>query len=173
MCLFAYIYIGTHPPSSPYWWWGYLVKKETRKLIQLTFDLVFSIWKAPSVPWRNGHVVLLSDCHAPDSLCTRRPEPSPWIWGPSEPPVLPTSCSSVLRCLGIATRVVSNFNSAHDTDKNLSVDKYVDLFGRTLEDLTEDSMWWVQAFRLPRTGQGYSKGPLDQDSVLSPSSDGF
>lgn len=51
------------------------------------------------------------------------------------------SCSSVLRCLGIATRVVSNFNSAHDTDRNLSVDKYVDSFGRTLEDLTEDSMW--------------------------------
>nr|XP_015004892.2 protein-glutamine gamma-glutamyltransferase 6 isoform X1 [Macaca mulatta] len=48
---------------------------------------------------------------------------------------------TVLRCLGIATRVVSNFNSAHDTDQNLSVDKYVDSFGRTLEDLTEDSMW--------------------------------
>ncbi|XP_017535263.3 protein-glutamine gamma-glutamyltransferase 6 isoform X1 [Manis javanica] len=48
---------------------------------------------------------------------------------------------TVLRCLGIATRVVSNFNSAHDTDRNLSVDKYVDFFGRTLEDLTEDSMW--------------------------------
>uniref|UniRef100_A0A8C5KGB6 Protein-glutamine gamma-glutamyltransferase E n=1 Tax=Jaculus jaculus TaxID=51337 RepID=A0A8C5KGB6_JACJA len=48
---------------------------------------------------------------------------------------------TVLRCLGIATRVVSNFNSAHDTNENLSVDKYVDSFGRTLEDLTEDSMW--------------------------------
>ncbi|XP_031229514.1 protein-glutamine gamma-glutamyltransferase 6 isoform X2 [Mastomys coucha] len=48
---------------------------------------------------------------------------------------------TVLRCLGIATRVVSNFNSAHDTDGNLSVDKYVDSYGRTLEDLTEDSMW--------------------------------
>ncbi|XP_064132538.1 protein-glutamine gamma-glutamyltransferase 6 [Loxodonta africana] len=48
---------------------------------------------------------------------------------------------TVLRCLGIATRVVSNFNSAHDTDRNLRVDKYVDSFGRTLEDLTEDSMW--------------------------------
>ncbi|XP_006881731.1 PREDICTED: protein-glutamine gamma-glutamyltransferase 6 [Elephantulus edwardii] len=48
---------------------------------------------------------------------------------------------TVLRCLGIATRVVSNFNSAHDTDRNLSVDKYVDSYGRTLDDLTEDSMW--------------------------------
>lgn len=50
-------------------------------------------------------------------------------------------CPTVLRCLGIATRVVSNFNSAHDTDGNLSVDKYVDSYGRTLVDLTEDSMW--------------------------------
>lgn len=52
--------------------------------------------------------------------------------------------------MGIATRVVSNFNSAHDTDRNLSVDKYVDSFGRTLEDLTEDSMWWVPGLLGPR-----------------------
>lgn len=69
-----------------------------------------------------------------------KPGPSLRGRGPacSEPLSL---CSAVLRCLGIATRVVSNFNSAHDTDQNLSVDKYVDSFGRTLEDLTEDSMW--------------------------------
>lgn len=69
--------------------------------------------------------------------------------GPA-PGASPASSSSVLRCLGIATRVVSNFNSAHDTDRNLSVDKYVDAFGRTLEDLTEDSMWWVPGPLGPR-----------------------
>lgn len=69
-----------------------------------------------------------------------RPHPEVRVLAPG---ATPASCSSVLRCLGIATRVVSNFNSAHDTDRNLSVDKYVDFFGRTLEDLTEDSMWWV------------------------------
>lgn len=68
-----------------------------------------------------------------------RPLPGPGSW--PAPGASPVSRSSVLRCLGIATRVVSNFNSAHDTDRNLSVDKYVDSFGRTLEDLTEDSMW--------------------------------
>ncbi|KAM9059316.1 LOW QUALITY PROTEIN: protein-glutamine gamma-glutamyltransferase 6 [Megaptera novaeangliae] len=48
---------------------------------------------------------------------------------------------TVLGCLGIATRVVSKFNLAHDMGRNLSVDKYMDSFGRTLEDLMEDSMW--------------------------------
>ncbi|XP_051701154.2 protein-glutamine gamma-glutamyltransferase 6 isoform X1 [Oryctolagus cuniculus] len=68
---------------------------------------------------------------------------------------------TVLRCLGIATRIVSNFNSAHDTDRNLSVDKYVDSFGRTLEDLTEDSMWnfhvWNESwFARPDLGPAYN-----------------
>ncbi|XDB56490.1 hypothetical protein AB1E18_009958 [Capra hircus] len=68
---------------------------------------------------------------------------------------------TVLRCLGIATRVVSNFNSAHDTDRNLSVDKYVDSFGRTLEDLTEDSTWnfhvWNESwFARPDLGPSYN-----------------
>uniref|UniRef100_A0A8C9BPU0 Transglutaminase 6 n=1 Tax=Phocoena sinus TaxID=42100 RepID=A0A8C9BPU0_PHOSS len=45
-----------------------------------------------------------------------------------------SSCSSLLGCLGILTWVVSG--------RNLSVDKYMDSFGWTLEDLMEDSMWW-------------------------------
>lgn len=53
---------------------------------------------------------------------------------------------------------MSNFNSAHDTDRNLSVDKYVDSFGRTLEDLTEDSMWWVLVPWVPNPAQ--PKGSL-------------
>lgn len=50
-------------------------------------------------------------------------------------------CSSVLRCLGIATRVVSNFNSAHDNGQEPEVDKYVDSSRANAGDLTEDSMW--------------------------------
>lgn len=56
---------------------------------------------------------------------------------------------------------MSNFNSAHDTDRNLSVDKYVDAFGRTLEDLTEDSMWWVPGPLGPR-------GSLWQPDLVAP-----
>lgn len=79
-----------------------------------------------------------------------RSQTPPQCRGLAAPGASPASYFSVLRCLGIATRVVSNFNSAHDTDRNLSVDKYVDSFGRTLEDLTEDSMWWVPGPLGPR-----------------------
>uniref|UniRef100_H1A193 protein-glutamine gamma-glutamyltransferase n=1 Tax=Taeniopygia guttata TaxID=59729 RepID=H1A193_TAEGU len=47
---------------------------------------------------------------------------------------------TVLRCLGIPTRVITNFNSAHDKNLNLSVDKYIDVSGNNLH-LSEDSVW--------------------------------
>lgn len=47
---------------------------------------------------------------------------------------------AVLRCLGIPTRVITNFNSAHDKNLNLSVDKYIDVSGNNLH-LSEDSVW--------------------------------
>lgn len=65
------------------------------------------------------------------------------------PGILQASCSSLLGCLGISTRIVSKFNLAHDTGRNLSVDKYMDSFGWTLEDLMEDNMWWVLSRWLP------------------------
>ncbi|XP_075425854.1 protein-glutamine gamma-glutamyltransferase 5-like isoform X2 [Ascaphus truei] len=68
---------------------------------------------------------------------------------------------TVMRCLGIPTRVITNFESAHDTDGNLHVDEYYDNYGRMLKKETADSIWnfhvwdecWMERKDLP---PGYS-----------------
>ncbi|XP_069508508.1 protein-glutamine gamma-glutamyltransferase E-like isoform X2 [Ambystoma mexicanum] len=47
---------------------------------------------------------------------------------------------TVLRCLGIPARVITNFSSAHDTNGNLCIDEYYDKSGTSLNK-GEDSIW--------------------------------
>ncbi|XP_016361140.1 protein-glutamine gamma-glutamyltransferase 2 [Sinocyclocheilus anshuiensis] len=56
---------------------------------------------------------------------------------------------TVLRCLGIPCRVVTNYQSAHDTDQNLVIDEYFSDYGvRPKRNL--DSVWnyhvWVEGW---------------------------
>lgn len=55
-----------------------------------------------------------------------------WLWF--------SICSLVLRCLGIPTRTITNFSSAHDADRNLRVDEFYDASGNHL-DRAADSIW--------------------------------
>ncbi|XP_049754944.1 protein-glutamine gamma-glutamyltransferase Z [Elephas maximus indicus] len=48
---------------------------------------------------------------------------------------------TVMRCLGVPTRVISNFRSAHNMDGNLTVDTYYDRSAEMLPTQRRDKIW--------------------------------
>ncbi|XP_058521952.1 protein-glutamine gamma-glutamyltransferase Z [Ochotona princeps] len=48
---------------------------------------------------------------------------------------------TVMRCLGVPTRVVSNFRSAHNVDGNLTIDTYYDANAEMLSTQKRDKIW--------------------------------
>ncbi len=45
-----------------------------------------------------------------------------------------------MRALGIPTRVITNFNSAHDTNRNMVIEEYYSEMGEKLP-IGRDSIW--------------------------------
>ncbi|XP_075701351.1 protein-glutamine gamma-glutamyltransferase 5-like [Rhinoderma darwinii] len=67
---------------------------------------------------------------------------------------------TVMRSLGIPTRVVTNFDSAHDTNNNLMIDEFYDTTGKKLSKESNDSIWnfhvWCECWMARRDlPQGY------------------
>ncbi|XP_068008914.1 protein-glutamine gamma-glutamyltransferase 4 [Melanerpes formicivorus] len=71
--------------------------------------------------------------------------------------------TTVMRCLGIPSRCVTNFNSAHDTDDNLRVDVYLNEYGEKMSSMSFDSVWnfhvwndvWMKRTDLPAGFDGW------------------
>ncbi|XP_039546432.1 coagulation factor XIII A chain-like [Pimephales promelas] len=49
--------------------------------------------------------------------------------------------NTLMRCLGIPTRVITNFSSAHDNTGDLRTDIVLDQYGRVDRSRTKDSIW--------------------------------
>lgn len=86
--------------------------------------------------------------------------------------------TTVCRALGIPSRVVTNFSSAHDTHQSLTIDIFCDEEGKILDDLTRDSIWnfhvWNEVWMTrPDLEPGDYSGWQAIDSTPQEASDGF
>jgi len=55
-------------------------------------------------------------------------------------------CVTVSRALGIPTRCVTNFDSAHDKDESMTIDYHFDEEGDFIGHMS-DSVWYVSPFQ--------------------------
>ncbi|XP_065095331.1 annulin-like isoform X1 [Ochlerotatus camptorhynchus] len=89
--------------------------------------------------------------------------------------------STIARAIGIPSRVITNYSSAHDTQASLTVDYFVDKNGKIMEELNSDSIWnyhvwnevWMQRPDLGISSDGDYGGWQAIDATPQEMSDGM
>ncbi|XP_050089283.1 annulin-like isoform X1 [Anopheles aquasalis] len=89
--------------------------------------------------------------------------------------------STIARAIGIPSRVVTNYSSAHDTQASLTVDYFVDKRGQIMEEMSSDSIWnyhvwnevWMLRPDLGISSDGDYGGWQAIDATPQESSDGM
>ncbi|XP_058120396.1 annulin-like [Anopheles ziemanni] len=86
--------------------------------------------------------------------------------------------ATVCRAVGIPNRMVTNFNSAHDSEASLTLDFFVDSSGGTDGSMSSDSMWnyhvWNEVWMTrPDLGAGLYDGWQVVDATPQELSDGM
>nr|XP_057922617.1 coagulation factor XIII A chain isoform X3 [Doryrhamphus excisus] len=115
--------------------------------------------------WTGSTEILLSYASSKTPICYAQ------CW------VFAAVLNSFLRCLGIPSRVITNFVSAHDNDGNLKTDVILDENGRIDRSRTRDSIWnyhcWNECYMSrPDLPAGFG-GWQVVDATPQETSDGF
>ncbi|XP_077125216.1 protein-glutamine gamma-glutamyltransferase 4 [Ranitomeya variabilis] len=71
--------------------------------------------------------------------------------------------TTIMRCIGIPARSITNFSSAHDTEENLKIDFYMNENGEKMDEFCTDSIWnfhvwndvWMKRPDLPSGYDGW------------------
>lgn len=89
--------------------------------------------------------------------------------------------TTIARCVGIPSRIVTNYSSAHDTQASMTVDYFVDEDGKIMEEMSADSIWnyhvwnelWMNRPDLGNNENGDYDGFQAVDSTPQEMSDGM
>ncbi|TNN42176.1 Protein-glutamine gamma-glutamyltransferase K [Liparis tanakae] len=119
VCLFILEKSGT-PPSG----WG-----DPVNVVRGNWSGSYPLGTSPTV-W-SGSVEILKEYH--ENLGSPVKYGQCWVFA--------GVFTTVLRCLGVPSRPVTNYSSAHDTDVSLTTDIYLDENLDPIEELNGDSVW--------------------------------
>lgn len=106
-----------------------------------------------TAPWQWSDSTIIFDRY----LRTRQPVRYAQCW------VFAGVLTTALRTLGIPARTVTNYFSAHEKDKTLTVDKFYSETGQELKGMTQDTIWnfhvwseaWMKRSDLPAGYDGW------------------